>query len=240
MLADVTFGAGAYVTVGSTDRLEFDGAAAMNGGHYTVAGAVDLGAQTVVHGATCMFSGDGELRIGASSETRLIDADLGSLELVNRGSMRLELTVAADRFTAIADSAWHVSLSDQLVVANAATLAGDLNVELPNGVVPESGDSFTVLTAGSLDGAFDNVASGDRISTEAGSFLVTYGAETNTVVLSDFAPCSADLSGNGIVDTDDMLTLLACWGTPDGDVTGDATTDVADLLAVIAAWGSCP
>ena len=52
-------------------------------------------------------------------------------------------------------------------------------------------------------------------------------------------PCPADLVADGTVDVNDLLFLLANWGTPDGDVTGDLTTDVDDLLAILAAWGPC-
>ncbi|MCH2148256.1 MAG: family 16 glycosylhydrolase [Phycisphaerales bacterium] len=58
--------------------------------------------------------------------------------------------------------------------------------------------------------------------------------------LSDAAPCPADFTGDGTVDVNDLLELLAAWGTPDGDITGDGECNVNDLLSVIAAWGACP
>lgn len=57
---------------------------------------------------------------------------------------------------------------------------------------------------------------------------------------SETPPCPADLTGNGTVDVNDLLVLLAAWGTPHGDITGDGKCNVNDLLKVIAAWGECP
>ena len=61
-------------------------------------------------------------------------------------------------------------------------------------------------------------------------------------------PCPADLvGGDGIVNVEDLLMLIAEWGGVDSpadisgsDGTPDGTVDVADLLALIAAWGPCP
>ncbi len=53
-------------------------------------------------------------------------------------------------------------------------------------------------------------------------------------------PCTADLSGDGIVNVPDILAIIAAWGTPNADITGDNMTDVADLLVVIGEFGPCP
>ena len=53
------------------------------------------------------------------------------------------------------------------------------------------------------------------------------------------APCPADLSGDGAVGIEDLLGLLAAWGTPGGDIDGDGTAGIMDLLALLAAWGPC-
>jgi hypothetical protein len=51
--------------------------------------------------------------------------------------------------------------------------------------------------------------------------------------------CPADFDGSGIVDVQDLLTLIDGWGGPDSDLNDDSTTDVIDLLIVIEAWGPC-
>jgi hypothetical protein len=53
--------------------------------------------------------------------------------------------------------------------------------------------------------------------------------------------CPEDLNGDGLVNTADLLILLANWGGEgDGDINGDGTVDTADLLILLAAWGECP
>ena len=49
--------------------------------------------------------------------------------------------------------------------------------------------------------------------------------------------CPGDITGDGTVSADDVLALLAGWGSASGDVTGDGTTDVDDLLVVIGDFG---
>ncbi len=54
------------------------------------------------------------------------------------------------------------------------------------------------------------------------------------------ADCGADLDGSGDVDIDDLLAVVAGWGTADGDVTGDGATTIEDILEVIGTFGPCP
>lgn len=54
------------------------------------------------------------------------------------------------------------------------------------------------------------------------------------------APCPADFTGDSVVGVDDLIDLLAAWGTPAGDITGDGMTDVLDLIDMLAGWGNCP
>ena len=52
--------------------------------------------------------------------------------------------------------------------------------------------------------------------------------------------CEADVSGDGLVGVDDVLSVLAAWGSGGaGDIDGDGTVGVDDLLAVIESWGPC-
>ena len=70
---------------------------------------------------------------------------------------------------------------------------------------------------------------------------------TLRVHVEEVQGCLADLAGdNGIVDVNDLLFLIAAWGSSDSpaDITGpdsipDGTVDIADLLQLIAAWGPC-
>jgi hypothetical protein len=52
-----------------------------------------------------------------------------------------------------------------------------------------------------------------------------------------------DINGDGYVDVNDLLILIADWGTCTdncaGDLNEDGTVDIEDLLVLIAAWGPC-
>ena len=109
-------------------------------------------------------------------------------------------------------------------------------------------DTFTVLTAQSLTGAFDNVASGARLRTAGGegTFLIRYDAVSNMVVLSEFlaALLEADFNQDGRVDGTDFLIWQQNFGTPsgatmnDGDANGDGTVDGQDFLIWQTQFGS--
>ncbi|MCH8823220.1 MAG: hypothetical protein IH984_06885 [Planctomycetes bacterium] len=54
------------------------------------------------------------------------------------------------------------------------------------------------------------------------------------------APCIADLTGDGIVNTSDLLELFAQWGTAGtADLDGSGAVDTTDLLILFANWGPC-
>lgn len=79
---------------------------------------------------------------------------------------------------------------DYLQVGGTATLAGNLSLTFINGYawIVDSTKTFTVLTSAGLTGAFANIGNGQRLITTdgLGSFLVTYGSGTNSIVLSQF------------------------------------------------------
>jgi hypothetical protein len=58
----------------------------------------------------------------------------------------------------------------------------------------------------------------------------------------DAAACPADLTDDGVVDGNDLGSLLAAWGAAGGpaDLTGDGVVDGNDLGQLLAAWGPCP
>lgn len=58
--------------------------------------------------------------------------------------------------------------------------------------------------------------------------------------------CPADIhpppDGNGSVNVQDLLAVIASWGACSGcdaDINGDGTVNVTDLLTVIGDWGPC-
>ena len=69
-------------------------------------------------------------------------------------------------------------------------------------------------------------------------------APRNTLRLTgpdcDAGRTPGDVDGNGIVDFDDVLALLAAWGACGdpcpADLDGDGMVGFADLLIVLAMW----
>ncbi|MCI0362478.1 MAG: hypothetical protein L0Y44_09585 [Phycisphaerales bacterium] len=62
-------------------------------------------------------------------------------------------------------------------------------------------------------------------------------------------PCPADIApegGDGAVNVQDLLAVIANWGGGAGNPAdiappgGDGVVDIGDLLALISAWGTCP
>lgn len=54
-------------------------------------------------------------------------------------------------------------------------------------------------------------------------------------------PCPWDLDSSSIVNTSDLLTLFAQWGTAGtADFDESGVVDTADLLILFANWGPCP
>jgi len=118
-----------------------------------------------------------------------------------------------------------------------ATLNGELELSLINGFVPDIGDSFTIIEAGSIIGTFDTIAdlSGGSI------FDVVYNA--NSVVVH-VVKLLGDLNGDGFVGIDDLNIVLANWnqnvppGDPLADPSGDGFVGITDLNTVLGNWNA--
>jgi hypothetical protein len=60
------------------------------------------------------------------------------------------------------------------------------------------------------------------------------------------ASCPGDITGNSIVNIDDLLSVISAWGPCSGcpqdfiPPGGNGVVNVDDLLGVINAWGACP
>lgn len=83
-------------------------------------------------------------------------------------------------------SAFQTGQYDFLSVTGTATLGGNLNVALLGGYKPGGGDVFTIVSAGGVAGAFANVASGGRITTDGGEGTFAVTVSGTTVVLGGY------------------------------------------------------
>ena len=60
--------------------------------------------------------------------------------------------------------------------------------------------------------------------------------------LSSGCGCVADITGDGVVNVADLLTILSVWGSCEAceaDINEDGFVNVTDLLVVIGEWGPC-
>ena len=163
----------------------------------------------------------------------------------NLDSLSAELTFT----NGDADGTWAGDVAIQMTDPSGECVeVGSYNIETcVNGIledfptewdVAESGEySFTFALCGqdlSGDGDWSiRLTHGyDTGSDDAWSGTLTFG------VLTDEAPCPADLSGDGVVGFSDLSIILSSWLTSDGgDVNGDGETNFSDLSLVLSAWG---
>jgi T5SS/PEP-CTERM-associated repeat protein len=102
-----------------------------------------------------------------------------------------------------------------------ALVGGELHLKLIDGFVPGPDETFLIVDAGSISGAFDNVANGQRLTTfdGLGSFVVNYGPgspfDSNRIVLSAFEAVflPGDYNQSGTVDAADYVVWRENVGT---------------------------
>jgi hypothetical protein len=122
-----------------------------------------------------------------------------------------------------------------MTVSGAATLAGELNVQRIGGYQQSVGDSFIILSAGSLSGTFSSL-------TGAPGFSVSY-TPTRVILTATTAGLAADVDGDCDVDISDLTLLLSHYGTTSGathamgDVDGDGDVDLSDLTVLLSQFG---
>ena len=135
---------------------------------------------------------------------------------------------------------------DQLTIQGTADFDGMLELRLVNGFVPDPGDTFVVLAANSLIAVFDNVTSGQRLTTVDGngSFIVNFGPASshnpNQIVLSDFASESGgigDVNGDGEVNLLDVVPFVDVLVGGDfvaaADINQDGVVNLMDVAPFV-------
>ncbi len=204
----------------------------------------------------------GDLVVGQQGQGVLTQSD-GTLQVDGRlrvGNGRLEVTggdLTVGSYQQDTGSTLEVGIGlvegGELSVLNTAVLSGDLSLKLLDDDLPSAGDSRILLDAGAdLLGAFENIASGDRLETldGQGSFLVHYGANSpygaDRLVLDAFeiAGLRGDYNGDGLVDAADYTVWRDSFGDPvsrpydgaDGD--GNGEIDQADYAIWATNFGA--
>jgi hypothetical protein len=60
--------------------------------------------------------------------------------------------------------------------------------------------------------------------------------------LGSIEPCDSDIDGDLNVAAGDMIEVLSAWGQADpvADISNNGVVDTDDILSVIRDWGLCP
>lgn len=90
------------------------------------------------------------------------------------------------------------SLSDVLIVSGDATLGGELSVITMPGFVPELGNSWQILSAGSIEGEFSAVTAGYSVQKQGDNLMLFFGEAP------PLGP-QGDVNSDGTVDAADYV-----------------------------------
>ncbi|MBI4622495.1 MAG: PEP-CTERM sorting domain-containing protein, partial [Verrucomicrobia bacterium] len=215
---------GASTTTFSGVTFDNSGAVLVSNGtlRFTTTFTQSAGMLAVANGATAQFDQTLNFAAGTLTGAGTVQATVNNSGLLSPGSSAGMLTVTGN-LTLLGTSVLLIELGgttqgtghDFLSVGGSVALGGALNAKFIGGFESsaQSGDTFTILTAGGGFGAtaFANVANGQTLFTVdgLGAFQVNYGsasaftALTNSVVLSNFVavpePATWALMGIGAV-----------------------------------------
>jgi hypothetical protein len=135
-----------------------------------------------------------------------------------------------------------VSVSNNVMAIGASGCSAALAFERPpEGQWAEVGE--LVVTDGGGWGSLGHSISVSGQTVLAGTHSV--GALQGNAFVFDLPSnnaCPSDVTGDGVVDSYDILEAIDAWGPCSGceaDTNGDEVVDVVDLLAILTAWGSC-
>jgi len=99
---------------------------------------------------------------------------------------------------------------------------------------PQVGDTFAIVHA---DGGLDDFSF--ILPELPGGLSWEVIQDEHDVNLTVIASPEGDINNDGVVNTTDLLLLLAAWGECDGcpeDINGDGLVNTADLLMLLANW----
>ncbi|MEX2172626.1 MAG: peptidylprolyl isomerase [Pirellulales bacterium] len=120
---------------------------------------------------------------------------------------------------------------DQLLVSGNAQLAGKLDVSLLNLYQPVHGNTFNVLLASSISGAFANV----ELPFLTAGLVWNYRATSTAITLGVAA---ADFNKNGVADAADYAVWRDMFGRTGAGLAADANGDMVVNAADLAIWRS--
>ena len=224
VFGDITNNATGKITISSQANALFLGDMVQNG-----ALTISPGSTAVFFGS---FSGSGGFTGGG---TAVMQGDLrpgNSPALVNFGG---NLTLGAT-------ATYHMELGgttigmqyDSVAVSGAATVGGNLSVELINGFHPSLGQQFTALTFGSESGDFA-MYNGLNI----GGHLTLHHAFVGSSLLLTARPTvDGDINTDGVVNGLDISSVASHWLQTgiQGDANGDGVVNGLDIALIASHW----
>jgi hypothetical protein len=122
---------------------------------------------------------------------------------------------------------------DALTVSGQASLGGTLQITLANSFAPSLGNSFDILDASSITGAFSTI----NLPILGSGLVWNTGALYTTGVISVVAGVAGDYNNNGAVDAADYV-LWRMGGPLANEVDNPGTVNAADATAWRARFGN--
>ena len=130
---------------------------------------------------------------------------------------------------------------DRLAVTGNANLSGSLRLSLCDGFVPAPADTFTIVSANTINGTFDNANPWGLFTTLDGHSAFALQATATTLVLRDFTQLG-DVGLDGSIGNEDIAPFVALLtgGNASGrlgfaaDVNGDGAVNNRDIAPFVA------
>ncbi len=121
---------------------------------------------------------------------------------------------------------------------------GDSTVDIdwPRGVSVELSGPPTSIQWGDMNGDVFTPVEVFRVTCRGDTLDLDMGLDVESGLL--LPPCPGDMTGDDVVDVNDLLILAGAWGPCEddpcvADVTGDGVVGTEDLLYILASWGPC-
>ncbi|MAY75950.1 MAG: hypothetical protein CMJ31_14770 [Phycisphaerae bacterium] len=224
-----------------TDGVEFSA-----GSESVINALAEIDGNTTVR-SDATFSGSGTFRATHTGKTATLDdgADLGSLSFQALGRVEIDGEsigeAAADELVLLPTSTLAVDLAgagedvsqDRLTIAGQAAVLGDIEVRWAGGDVVPLGQTYTIITAGSVTGAVDDIDF-SGLGPNRRAFV-----DLNDDNVQVFVTCLADLDRSGNLDIGDVVKFLQSFGAQDdlANFGGGPQFDIADVVGFLNAFG---